>query len=113
MSPKEISELDAWIAEHVMGWKIHNRNTAHYVDADKVNSSDYILRAAYNWSAVNTPNVAMEVLKKCIEHCGFFDALLIGQTADGNYFVGHNAASVEAPTIELAICLFAKKLFEK
>ena len=99
MDQKQQLELDAWIAEHVMGWK----------------ESDIIKRPAMIPSFCSDPAAAMVVLKKCAEKCGI-NGIVIEPPVGGvltDWFVAQNCTAMiyHAPTIELAICLFAKGLF--
>jgi len=104
MSDKELRELDAWIADEVFKrWMLNPEGLG---DAPKYTTD---------------PAVALGVLKKCAEKLcddkAFSDALMIQPNEAGNgWFVGpfsDDTKCVESPTLELAICLFAKKLFTK
>jgi hypothetical protein len=57
-------ELDKLVAEKVMGWRIHSRATAFYVDADKVD--DIIVgpsyRDKYEWNPSRDIATAFEVV---------------------------------------------------
>lgn len=61
-------ELDALVAERVMGWLPHFRNTAHWVDAeiaDTVGSLDYRVRGIVGeWSPSKDIAVAWQVVEK-------------------------------------------------
>lgn len=67
------------------------------------------------------PAAAMLVLEKCISSVGWSRIISFGSTADGSYFINHCDSEPEseaffgpeADTLPLAICLFARKLFEK
>lgn len=129
---KNLRELDAWIAENVMGftWQKLNRH-------DKIN---YLLppptgRFTYDPDPKNTnescapnyttdPAAAMEVLKKCCEkpnsrspeifrNAIHYQTWIIEDGEAGDALEGFEYLQVEAETIELAICLFSKKIFSK
>jgi|ERR1035437_1173552 hypothetical protein len=119
MKDKELRELGAWIAEHVMGWKIHRRNTAHYVEANKINDIDYFVAAPHDWSPTTDPAAAMMVLENCVEKLSSFDVCIWKGATSPFWFCGEreNTRDItrfsKAETLPLAICLFAKKLFSK
>lgn len=89
MATNEHRELDAWIVEHVIPECPHDRLT---VD----------------------PVAAMEVLKKCGEKTVVSMTLTPPSAASLKKWTVADDEHVEcAETLELAICLFAKKLFQK
>jgi hypothetical protein len=98
MTQKELRELDAWVAENVIGW--------HLTDID-MTSEDYP-RYTTDHAA------AMEVLKKCAFGnritCWYSDGTWNVDNLRGYASYEHEA---QAETLELAICIFAKKLFSK
>lgn len=103
MTPTELRELDAWIAEHVLGYTYSNHNlcckkTGRFIQAGlPYYSSD--------------PAAAMEVLKKCI---AVIEDVHFGWHLERRcYFVWGDGEKEFAETLELSICLFAKKLFTK
>lgn len=56
------------VAEKVMGWKIHARNTAHWTDAEKWNDCDYTFRASVNdWNPLNSWAEAGRVIERMRE----------------------------------------------
>lgn len=59
------------------------------------------------------PAASMELLKRCVEYCmeNKHDSLRIWQTTSFDWCVSNDMAYADAPTLELAIALFAKKLF--
>lgn len=59
-------ELDRLVAEEVMGWKIHCRNTAFYVDADKQFSLIEQKRADSDWSPSRLISQSWEVVEKMV-----------------------------------------------
>jgi len=92
-------ELDKWIAVNVMGW-----------------NEDYLIKNKHNVSKYTTdPAAAMEVLKKCLNK----SLIEIVAIADGSYYISQSFEFHDEPifinesTLELGICLFAKKLFSK
>lgn len=58
------SELNTLIAEEVMGWKIHNRHAAYYVDAGKENDLIENVRADFDWSPSKNIWSAWEVVNR-------------------------------------------------
>jgi len=100
-------ELDKWIAENVMGWKMHPHREDHWIRPDS-NRIDEFYPTTDSASA-------MEVLEKCAEK--FPIEIRIGNYDEGRYFVGtdydFDMTRGKAETLELAICLFAKKLLAK
>jgi len=116
LTPIELRELDAWIAENVMGViivKVRCRDKSEVICPDvKRYTTD--------------PAAAMEVLKKC----GYKIQGRDYPRGFGHYFVRVYFAEIahewcvclgneksdssiygQAETLEIAICLFAKKLF--
>lgn len=45
MTDQEKREMIVALGTRVMGWKLHARNTAHWTDAGKEQSCDYVVRA--------------------------------------------------------------------
>lgn len=150
MKTTELRELDAWIAENVMGWawfrfRMKKINTASnagkgydrwqqlippnekwhlqpkYDAIKQPQGMGRYLEDETDYSSIKfttDPAAAMEVLKKCIEIYGA--ATIYGGATEPKVFTVHvanpkasKAAYVESETLELAICLFAKKLFGK
>lgn len=126
MTDTELRELDAWIAENVMGYAwlqpIGGRYTRFYLvspNNHKDLKPEFVFhRKSYRDEDIENapryttdPAAAMEVLKKCSEKY----SIKIGFDVNGKWFVSHYDAKFEgvirAETLELAICLFAKKLF--
>lgn len=63
----------AFIATKIMGWKQHCRNTAHWVDADKSEGFDYVVRACVwtekyhcrgDWNPLKDWNHTMQVIEQ-------------------------------------------------
>lgn len=118
----ETRELDAWIAEHVMGWtwEDYDDNNGKYLL-----STDGFNYGVQHWNNhpptymnflpryTSNPGAAMGVLEKCIaksmpcfqDSGGGNIRIFAHDGLDGEEF------SVEAKTLPLAICLFAKELF--
>lgn len=107
---KELRELDAWIAEHVMGWVPHCRNSACYVlkaEQHTVMTGTSCKAFVDEFLPTVRPAKAMEVLKKCADKCASVEVY------KGNHFfeVRHDGMAASSETLELAICRFAQKLF--
>lgn len=103
MNSTELRQLDAWIAENVMGFS----TLCKRMPDGKI--SDFIIGDGSRFCPTIDPAAAMEVLKKCARK----SCPLIQHGANEVYYISSMVAKSEAPTLELAICLFAKKLFEK
>lgn len=119
VTEKELRELDAWIAEHVMGLKLCHRIPAILQPDEYVLSiPSKIVRAKFssnetkNFEPTTNPADAMAVLMKCAEKTESSNCIHVG-LLEKEWIVGHTFSNigVEAQTLELAICLFAKKLF--
>ena len=116
MTTKELRELDAWIAEHIMRFKPSRHKFPQR------------LWVGVGWNhepfePTTDSTAAMEVLKRCVE-CGKikgqFNIVIYRPESNGPWACGMKAAfghqnvgTELAETLELAICLFAKKLFRK
>jgi hypothetical protein len=104
----ELKELDAWIAEHVMGWElwIAAPDCPVYRTGDKDNPTQKWFKPTTKSSS------AMMVLEKCCERLPLH--VEIGKYGE-NWCVSRPdqdaTEAVIAPTLPLAICLFAKALF--
>jgi hypothetical protein len=137
MTTNELRELDAWIAENVMGYQRTSRPDELTTDAAMLfwhrpatNTREAVLvgRAyshrglteqygkemfSHSWTfyaPTTDPAAAMEVLKKCLEQ----RFISIGRTQGSGYLIAIHTLGdvlVDAPNLELAICLFAKNLF--
>lgn len=117
LTEKELRELDAWIAEHVM--ELKKSDTQVDCDSFKLSGNGDVwirkemLSPIQKFRPTTNPADAFEVLKRCaIRAEGSIHIAVIG-----DYF---NIACRDTkpndfmdPTLELAICLFAKKLFTK
>lgn len=129
MSDEELMELNVWIAENVFGWMrwtfdngytSHNYLTAQRERQDKFHrrgwvDGRYIIQTFPKSSSESAD--AMEVLKKCAEK---LPVSIFVSVADPGTWVccyespeGVGDIDADAPTLELAIARFAKKLFSK
>lgn len=112
MSEKELRELDAWIAEHVMGWvrasEIENAREGKSFFAGQTRTW---ARIGKPFSPTTDPAAAMQVMERCIHT----DDVVIYKTVNEKYGVRSDITdmAIDAETLPLAICLFAKKLFSK
>lgn len=122
---QKLRELDAWIAEHVMGWHgincggIEPLGFPESVQSRAPMYNEIVLRYTTD------PAAAMEVLEKCQsrmdcedialgECCGSWSAYSIFRENKG--VIGRIHVFVLPPeklTLPLAIALFAKQLFSK
>ena len=139
MNDTELKELDQWIAKHVMGEKLMfgvkkrgmwYRPDAHgYTDRqseawrltfDEAKKHEYLRGSADERVTVceiltprysTEPAAAMQVLEKCGEKLG--GAIVAIQRMDAPYEPGWVVNGSYAPTLPLAIALFAKQLFSQ
>jgi hypothetical protein len=132
MSSAELRELDAWIAKHVMGCELEKEIGFRYNDGTESwgNSPEYTVQKfnkyksegiadcllerpnTYEFQPSTDPAAAMMVLEKCGTKTEPHECMYMGMI-DGEWIVGHSAVEASASTLPLAICLFAKQLFEK
>lgn len=120
----ELREDDAWIAEHVFGWRrvsslieivegtfaVHHGEGVVYVHVE----GHHIAR----FCPTSGGSAAMQVLEKCVEVCGQGEVrLLLGShplVKFGIYTTGDAGNCWHAAeTLPLAIVRFAKALFSK
>lgn len=115
---KELRELDAWIAEHVMGKSIKHAASAksddYWWNAYGGESGGCVMRGMECFAPTEKPSDAMAVLKKCVAEN--YDYGVEIEPCSGNEFLvagmkDEKYISAKAPTLELAICRFAQKLF--
>lgn len=118
MNATELRELDAWIAEHVMGLVPYKNGITEASKNWWIDKSKDEIKQKFN--PTTDPAAAMEVLKKCAEKMEeeYDDSRSIAinkERLTEIWFVSEtdvaNGISESAKTPELAICLFAKKLF--
>lgn len=123
MTDKELRELDRLVAEKVMGWNqvwsVHELNSKEDFCVSGAEQTCWIIERGNNITPFKpTTNAAdaLAVLKKCFVIC---NPIACGtKFCDGrNYFNVHGSVDgwieANAPTLELAICLFAQQLFSK
>lgn len=114
MKTDEFITLDAWIAEHVFGWKPDVANVGH--NHQKV-------RGWWKWQEGDkrfttylphfstSSGDAMHVLKKCGERTAHIHiSTFVNKWIVGSHALGNPARE---STLELAICMFAKQLFSQ
>lgn len=127
MTNAELRELDAWIAEHAMGWKLVNYKTGVFAKT----KSDYKDASindgwawgdgdneAWQWKPTKSPADAMRVLRECHKRLGPLAIMTSYQPEVGGYWiraVPEHGKHIEgiAETLELSAALFARKLFSK
>jgi hypothetical protein len=120
MSENELRELNAWIAEHVMGWhKVMSRgdNPFEYWDG-----SDGAYRIQ-TWRPTTDPAAAFAVLEKCQERLDCEDVVIgfctgtwcirsiYRENPGAKGRINIFALPPSETSLPLAICLFAKQLF--
>lgn len=127
MTPKELRDLDAWIAEYVMGGEWPNKSqlilNGELVFRRERGSLIAIGYPKPSFAPTTDPAAAMQVLEKCATSnaVGVQGNVEIYQEPEGGkWAVCFNAAyqdkcvePVFAETLPLAIALFAQKLFAK
>jgi hypothetical protein len=127
MNNKELRELDAWIAEHVMGWINLEFYTPPFNEMEQSFPDEPFWRGHKIvrdlWMAVprytTDPAAAMIVLEKCSKD----RAVVVNGTKGKHQIVelkrgtsglmSFDEEIIDAETLPLAICLFAKKLLSK
>lgn len=109
MSDQDKRELDAWIAEHVMGWKRGpqwgNGN------GEWLNGEIPVCTWHTAPQFCTNPVAAMALLEKCAKKAV---SISIVPQSNGGWIIyahGIDTNMVEADDLPLAICLFAKKLY--
>ena len=118
MNESELRELDAWTAEHVMGWK-HVTKLADFKTDTFIGSHNGIIvgskdhNRATNWRPTSDSGNAMDVLKKCAENkmVGISIDSLGGQIEV--WSIVYPEFRAQSETLELAIAQFAKALFSQ
>lgn len=146
MNSEQMRELDAWIAEHVMGWQWMRFNYKRKPE-DSGEPFCMLIPPGENWPAnpkwngvkcdgpvegipddsdlsvfqpTTNAATALEVLKKCAE---FRESISIYQRLSDDLWVIRTFVDdddgkrreifAEAPTLELAIALFAQQLYSR
>jgi Phage ABA sandwich domain len=118
MTTTELRKLDAWIAEHVMGWLRVNSNEKldhpqrFNVLPDRILIGQNMGHRIIEYSPTTDPAAAMQVLEKCITGN---TSIAINHGTTGWWVTDCDKKKnyAIAETLPLAICLFAKKLFSK
>ena len=125
MTNSEMRKLDAWIADHVMHEKpltqsraLNKEETAMALWDDGLitrkdvrefceKNPEYHYKECEVYASYTTSPAAFDVLKKCLEK---FD-INIAQTSGPEWIIESFSTCSFAPTLELAICKFAKAVF--
>ncbi len=122
---QELSELNAWIAEHVMGWaecKVYELGSTCGIESHFVIMGGIVHRwAPVDWPAfepTTDPAASMLVLEKCLSKLGNDQSISLCLIDKGhNIMAVDNSfkifAEADGSNLPLAICLFAKHLFSK
>ena len=119
MNYKDKRELNEWIAEHVMGWRVASEPELQNI----YRCGKWWIPDGLDWREMrphfphysSDPAAAMEVLQKCAVACCYLSI----EALNGFWRVGNMQPNGEwskwsdAETLPLAICMFAKKLFSK
>jgi hypothetical protein len=117
MKIEELRELDAWIAENVMGFKKASRFEGGELLGSRGQKSNECRWLSNDDPKYTTnPAAAMEVLKKCGQETYPYQLQIeIQENGSVNISGGgfRQPYRITASTLELAICLFAEKLFNK
>jgi hypothetical protein len=134
MTENEMRELDAWISVHVTNTKPTIQARALTADETAMGlwddelitkkavrefcekNPEYHYKECEVWPHYTKyPAAAFEVLKKCADG----KTILVSGDKDGNWTVGQLGGDAvfkhetTAETLELAVCLFSKRLFSK
>jgi len=107
MSEAEMRELDAWIAEHLFELKVAERRGGEVMMHYQTKGGKWM---PMDWVAyTKSPADALAVLKRCTEK----GRLTIYR--EGRYWLIENRTHLlsRAPTLEEAICIAAKALFDQ
>lgn len=111
-SEKELRELDFWIAENVLGWQ-RGKKWGNGNGEWTINGLGYAHHGK-SWgqtpSFTADPAAAMMVWKQILSR---YSPVSRQRQTDGFYYVWINNVQAEGETLEIAICRFARKLFEK
>lgn len=120
---KELRELDAWIAEHVMGKRVFHAASSKGSDWWWNPYDQCVMTSPSEWSGTERRSFkpteyaddAMAVLKKCAEKVSPWAIQLFCPRADMSegWTLTCPGIVVYETTLELAICRFAQKLFSK
>jgi len=123
MTTQELRELDAWIAEHVMGWKrvdsvLRIFSKDQFATNSAFNEPPRVMiyesySSVQSWIPTERGSDAMDVLKKCAEKHQHDIAIGTAGPTDWRVWAGELNGATYASSLELAICLFAKQLFSK
>lgn len=112
--PLELSKLDAWIAEHVMGWSLAKRFDGDELIQRTLKEKKSGLPEWMNeFKPTTDPAAAMLVFEKLAVGSPFTHMTKLGEK--WVIFKGPDSEfsnRVEADSLPLAICMLAKKLFQ-
>lgn len=123
MNDRELRELDAWVAEHVMGWTDLElyQPPSEFMEEQQPPFFRGMNKMCLLWQSIpncsTDPAAAMQVLEKCTKNCSK-DCKTISVRENGEGYMvfardSYYREVAEAETLPLAICLFAKQLFSK
>jgi len=116
MTPDKLRELDAWIETNLFGGVA---NRCNFEEGRKIVGCTY-----YKSDGSEVPHyssradAAMDVLKECHEYTSIIFGFHESPTGNSYYaggIINPDAVNIfeSAETLELAICLFAKRFFSK
>jgi hypothetical protein len=129
MTTTEQRELDAWIAEHVMGLTLW-RETPERVTAI-LNPNEFVLSiprkivrarigdaATINFQPTTDPAASREIEKKCLEELSNQGLVMSIRKIHNGFEVAGQGMDCDVycesgPTLEIALANFARRLFEK
>lgn len=105
MTDKEMRELDAWIAEKVMGYKMHPSSEDHWIrpDSNRIDS----------FRPTTDPAAALMVLERCAEKVGQVKLTHPKHTISGMWHITDMDSDIFAghENRDVAIALFARKVW--
>jgi len=106
----ELRDLDAWIAEQVMGFKLNANGMIETWPREGVRHD--LCVANYT----TDPAAAMQVLEKCADEVHAYELQIVSPRNGGLWHISsgkRNTPRVNAETLPIAICRFAQQLFSK
>lgn len=111
LTKKQMRELDAWINTNVLGWILVDDG----LTGRPPGMSDFAYEEYGNRIAprpTTDPADAMQVLEKCAEHGEWPQFTKLNHVEPLGYYVWTwEQENLQAETLPISICLFAKALF--
>lgn len=111
MTTAELRQLDCFIAEHVMGWNLHQESGSESFDAWQ-RGKDH-MEFVHRWMPTTDPAAAMMVLAQCTNET----TATIRKQSSGEFCIWWTDSErmeekyTIGKTLPMAICRFAHALF--